>query len=246
MSVTVVNHVRIKLSDEVHLSAKLWLPTWKAHSQVKGEESVHTATVYIDCSIFHNNSSTNNNSGESTGRNSRSRPSSRESPYAELEKGLRSNPHRVGVGCVLEIIPYGHAVWSVERDRRLHYFAQCGFAVVRVDLRGSGESEGVLLDEYLPRELLDCCEVLQWIAKQSWSNGRVAMYGKSWGGFNGLQVAAMQPKELKCVVSVYSTDSRFTDDIHYQVRHEGVGESFAPCMHARACTYSHMKFTRRS
>ena len=66
------------------------------------------------------------------------------------------------------------------------------------------------------KKLLDACEVIEWVAKQAWSNEKVGMYGKSWGGFNGLQVASYQPKALKAVISLYSTDNRFTDDIHYR------------------------------
>lgn len=42
------------------------------------------------------------------------------------------------------------------------------------------------------------------------------MYGKSWGGFNGLQVAATRPPALKTIISTYSTDDRYVDDIHYR------------------------------
>ena len=83
-------------------------------------------------------------------------------------------------------------------------------------MRGSGDSEGVLLDEYLPREQEDALEVLSWIAAQPWSTGKVGMYGKSWGGFNGLQVAAHQPPELKAVISLCATDDRYADDVPLQ------------------------------
>jgi predicted acyl esterase len=56
-------------------------------------------------------------------------------------------------------------------------------------MRGSGDSEGLYHDEYAPQEQADALEVLDWISQQPWYDGRgVAMYGKSWGGFNGLQV----------------------------------------------------------
>ena len=42
------------------------------------------------------------------------------------------------------------------------------------------------------------------------------MFGKSWGGFNGLQVAACQPPALKAVISTYSSDDRYNDDVHYR------------------------------
>ena len=78
-----------------------------------------------------------------------------------------------------------------------------GYAAIRVDIRGSGESEGVLLGEYLKQEQDDAVEVIEWIASQPWCDGRVGMMGKSWGGFNGLQVAARKPEALKCIITVF-------------------------------------------
>ena len=86
---------------------------------------------------------------------------------------------------------------------------------MRVDLRGSGDSEGILRDEYLPQEQDDAEDVLAWLEQQSWCTGRVGMIGISWGGFNGLQVAARRPPQLGCVISLCSTDDRYADDVHY-------------------------------
>jgi len=120
------------------------------------------------------------------------------------------------VPAVLEYIPYRKRDLTAPRDELTHrYFAGHGFAGVRVDLRGSGESEGLLTDEYLPLELDDGVHVIRWIAAQPWCNGNVGMIGISWGGFNGLQIAALQPPELKAVVSLCSTDDRYADDVHY-------------------------------
>ena len=120
------------------------------------------------------------------------------------------------VPAVLEYIPYRKRDIKRTRDERIHgYFAGHGYASVRVDLRGSGDSEGVLEDEYLETELADGEDVLRWIASQPWCNGRVGMIGISWGGFNGLQLAARQPPELQAVISVCSSDDRFASDVHY-------------------------------
>ena len=83
-------------------------------------------------------------------------------------------------------------------------------------MRGSGDSDGVYFDEYLKQEQDDACELIEWITSQSWSSGRVGMYGKSWGGFNGLQVAARQPPGLATIISLYSTDDRMEEDIHWK------------------------------
>lgn len=120
------------------------------------------------------------------------------------------------VPTVLEYIPYRKNDGTAPRDVTLHArFAQAGYAAIRVDCRGSGDSEGVMLDEYHPTELSDALEILDWIEKQDWSDGQVAIIGKSWGGFNGLQIAALQPPQLRCIVTVCSTDDRYADDVHY-------------------------------
>jgi uncharacterized protein len=120
------------------------------------------------------------------------------------------------VPAVLEYIPYRKRDKTSGRDAISHpYVAGHGYACVRVDLRGSGESEGVLTDEYLPQELDDGLEILQWIAAQPWCDGRIGIIGKSWGGFNGLQLAALRPPELGAVITVCSTDDRYADDVHY-------------------------------
>ena len=120
------------------------------------------------------------------------------------------------VPAILEYIPYRKRDFKRHRDAGIHgYFAGHGYACVRVDLRGSGDSEGVLTDEYLEQELLDGEVVLRWIAAQPWCDGSIGMIGISWGGFNGLQLAARQPPELKTVITVCSTDDRYADDVHY-------------------------------
>src|SRR5690242_10515639 len=117
---------------------------------------------------------------------------------------------------VLEYIPYRKNDATAERDAQIHpYFAARGFASVRVDIRGSGDSDGVLEGEYLPRELSDAVEVMAWLERQPWCSGRVGMMGKSWGGFNSLQVAALRPPQLAAVISVCSTDDRYATDVHY-------------------------------
>ena len=120
------------------------------------------------------------------------------------------------VPAILEYIPYRKRDHTRSRDETLHrWFAEHGYAGVRVDLRGSGESEGVLSDEYCQRELDDGYALIEWLARQPWCDGGVGMIGISWGGFNGLQIAAMQPPALKAVVTVCSTDDRYADDVHY-------------------------------
>ncbi len=120
------------------------------------------------------------------------------------------------VPAILEYVPYRKDDATFLRDARMHpYFAGHGYAAVRVDMRGSGNSDGILKDEYLPQEQEDAIVVLRWLAEQPWCTGRVGMIGKSWGGFNSLHVAALRPPELGAVISICSTDDRYSDDVHY-------------------------------
>jgi putative CocE/NonD family hydrolase len=119
------------------------------------------------------------------------------------------------VPAVLEYLPYRKSDSTAIDDSVRHpYFAERGYAGVRVDIRGSGDSEGVLSDEYQPQEQEDALELLSWIAAQEWCNGSIGMMGISWGGFNSLQMAARRPPELKAIVTACSTDDRYADDVH--------------------------------
>ena len=121
------------------------------------------------------------------------------------------------VPAILEYIPYRKRDGTLPRDEMMHpYFAGHGYAAVRVDMRGCGDSQGLISDEYSEQELRDAEEVIAWLAAQPWCSGAVGMMGKSWGGFNCLQTAFRQPPALKAVVSVCSTTDRFADDIHFK------------------------------
>ena len=120
------------------------------------------------------------------------------------------------VPAVLEYLPYRKDDVTAADDAMHHaYFAGCGYAGVRVDIRGSGDSGGVLTDEYSRQEGDDALEVLAWIAAQPWCSGKVGMMGISWGGFNSLQIAARRPPELAAIITACSTDDRYDNDVHY-------------------------------
>jgi putative CocE/NonD family hydrolase len=120
------------------------------------------------------------------------------------------------VPAVLEYIPYRKRDLTAVRDSIHHpYLAGHGYACVRVDLRGTGDSEGVLRDEYLEREQADAEEVLAWLTEQPWCDGGTGMMGISWGAFAALQVAARQPPGLKAIAIASFTDDRHADDMHY-------------------------------
>jgi predicted acyl esterase len=96
------------------------------------------------------------------------------------------------------------------------YFSRRGYVAARVDIRGFGASEGAPTDrEYSEQEQMDGEQVIHWLATQAWSNGKVGMYGISWGGFNSLQMAMRKPPELKAIIAIDATEELFHDDIHY-------------------------------
>jgi hypothetical protein len=121
------------------------------------------------------------------------------------------------IPAILEMIPYRYRDGNRAVDQQIHpYFAGHGYASVRVDLRGTGNSEGHLADEYLKLEQDDGLEIIAWIAEQDWCDGQVGMMGLSWGGFNSLQVAARRPPALKAIIAVGATVDRYNDDVHYK------------------------------
>ena len=118
---------------------------------------------------------------------------------------------------ILEYLPYRKDDWTLARDWDLHsYFIRRGYVTARVDIRGTGASEGVPPDrEYSDQEQQDGLEVIAWLAKQPWSNGNVGMTGISWGGFNSIQIARLHPPALKAIIAMCATEELFHDDIHY-------------------------------
>ena len=120
------------------------------------------------------------------------------------------------VPAILEYIPYRRRDGTREGDEKSHpWWARHGYACLRLDIRGTGDSEGLIHDEYLAEEQDDAVAAIAWIAAQPWCSGKVGMVGISWGGFNALQVAARRPPALAAIVTLCSTDDRYADDMHY-------------------------------
>jgi putative CocE/NonD family hydrolase len=118
---------------------------------------------------------------------------------------------------ILEMIPYGKDSWRFNADEgRGRWLAARGYALCRLDVRGTGSSEGVALDEYTAAETQDGYEAVEWLAAQPWCNASVGMWGISYGGFTAIQVAKLRPPQLKAIVPVMATDDRYLDDVHYR------------------------------
>jgi uncharacterized protein len=116
---------------------------------------------------------------------------------------------------ILEALPYRKD--DITASYRLEYerLAKAGYVVCRVDVRGTGTSEGVAEDEYPEVEQRDMNEVIAWLASQDWCTGNVGMYGTSYSGFNSIQVAMSRPPALKAIIPIFATDDRYADDVHY-------------------------------
>jgi uncharacterized protein len=119
--------------------------------------------------------------------------------------------------CLLEALPYRKddltsSYASTYRRMRDEF----GYAVCRLDVRGTGSSEGDATDEYPDAEQADLVEVIAWLAMQDWCDGGVGMWGTSYSGFNSLQIACERPPALKAVCAIYSSDDRWTDDVHWR------------------------------
>ncbi len=127
---------------------------------------------------------------------------------------------------LLESIPYRKDDWTLTRDWPLHgAFAAAGYVSCRLDVRGTGSSEGVAEGEYPEREILDNLAVIDWLATRAWSTGGVGMFGISWGGFSALQAAARRPAALRAIIPVHFSHDRYNLDVHYVGGTLHVGES---------------------
>ncbi|WP_327126296.1 CocE/NonD family hydrolase [Streptomyces sp. NBC_01727] len=148
--------------------------------------------------------------------------------HARIWRPITDEP----VPALLEYLPYRLSDWTAPRDRQRHpWYAGHGYASVRVDARGHGNSEGLPADAYDATGPADGVAVVHWLAGQEWCSGRVGMFGISWGGSVSLRIAALAPEPLKAIVTVCSTDDRYDNDAHYMG-----GSVLAVGMHARAAT----------
>jgi putative CocE/NonD family hydrolase len=120
------------------------------------------------------------------------------------------------VPVILNMDPYRKDDWQAAWDLSLGtYLTERGYAYCRLDVRGTGSSQGVATDEYAEAETLDGHDAVEWLAAQPWCSGSVGMWGLSYGGFTSIQVAATRPPHLRAIVAIQATDDRYTDDVHY-------------------------------
>jgi len=118
---------------------------------------------------------------------------------------------------LFEFLPYRKEDSFYLRDYPIYsYFVRRGFIMAKVDIRGTGSSEGIVPPrEYSELELEDAVEIIDQFSRMPDTNGRVGMWGISWGGFNSIQVAMRQPPALKAILAIDASDDLFHDDVHY-------------------------------
>jgi len=116
---------------------------------------------------------------------------------------------------VLEALPYRKDDITASYRPEYVRLAESGYALCRVDVRGTGSSEGVALDEYPAVERTDMLTVIDWLATREWSSGNVGMYGTSYSGFNSIQLGMERPPALKAIIPIFATDDRYADDVHF-------------------------------
>jgi putative CocE/NonD family hydrolase len=117
---------------------------------------------------------------------------------------------------LLEYLPYRKTESRARCHELYSYFVERGYVVARVDIRGSGNSEGRLIPfEYSDQEHQDGLAVIDWLSGQPWSNGKVGMFGISWGGFNSIQLARLNPPALKAIIAVDATEDLYQEDVHF-------------------------------
>jgi putative CocE/NonD family hydrolase len=117
---------------------------------------------------------------------------------------------------LLEYLPYRKTEERGDRFGLYAYFVRRGYVVARVDIRGTGNSEGRLIPyEYSDVEQEDGLAVIDWLAHQPFSSGKVGMFGISWGGFNSIHMAMRRPPALAAIIAVDATDDLYEDDVHF-------------------------------
>ncbi len=137
-------------------------------------------------------------------------------PGAAGATGAGKNRSKERFPVLLEYLPYRKTESRAYLYALYSYFVRRGYIVARVDIRGTGNSQGHLIEyEYTEQEQQDGEDVIAWLARQPFSTGKVGMFGISWGGFNSIHMAMRNPPALKAIIAVDATDDLYEDDVHF-------------------------------
>jgi putative CocE/NonD family hydrolase len=128
---------------------------------------------------------------------------------------LPEMPGGARVPAIMEFSVYRKSDVQAVRDSAAYgYLAGHGYACVRVECRGTGDSDGLQTDQFATEYIDDALESLDWIGRQDWCTGKVALTGLSWPGHMCLQVAARNPPALGAILPMDAADDRYTNKYH--------------------------------
>ena len=114
--------------------------------------------------------------------------------------------------------PFGKSIFEASIEcGDAYYYAKRGYVYVIADLRGIGHSEGIYEGMFARHEGEDGRDMVEWLAKQPWSDGNVGLAGICYFSSMQLHTAAEQPPSLKCIAPW----EIFGDDLYNHGQYEG-------------------------
>ena len=125
-----------------------------------------------------------------------------------LPQGL---PPAAKIPALLSFTRYWRAKEGREPDNLQKFFVGHGYAVVMVDVRGTGASFGVWTMPWSKEEVRDYGEVVDWVVKQTWSSGKVGVFGSSYGGNSALHLASLKHPAVRAVLPRHYEFDEYTD-----------------------------------
>lgn len=118
------------------------------------------------------------------------------------------------VPALLTLLPYRRDVAALNGSLLERWFARRGYACLLVDLRGTGSSDGRQRPPFDPAEADDALAAIAWAAEQPWCDGRIGMWGHSYGAMTALRAASRRPPALRAVIAVQGTTDPGGDFVH--------------------------------
>ncbi|ETV94357.1 hypothetical protein, variant 1 [Aphanomyces invadans] len=137
-----------------------------------------------------------------------------------------STEHAAPVACILTQTRYFRSIslrwpWRlfINKGRPMSFLhtryyesmLQAGYAVVALDLRGTGASFGTHLHPWHPSERQDSVDVIDWITRQPWSNGRVGLWGMSYEATAAYLTVSKHHPAIRACVPMYMFYDMYND-----------------------------------
>lgn len=116
---------------------------------------------------------------------------------------------------LVSVLPYRRDAFAgIGGHSSYSWFAEHGYACLLVDFRGTGSSDGSPRPPFDPAEADDGLAAVRWAARQPWCDGRVGMWGVSYGAVMALRTASRRPPELKAILTVVGMQDPERDMVH--------------------------------